>query len=71
MDANKGLLGKTKLIAASGQTLKSELGEDTTFQIRCSVKKRKYNWVNHFIFICNFFPIFYSPNEYFVLIPEG
>ena len=71
MGAKKGLLGKTKLIAASGQTLKSEFGKDTPFEMRCSVKKRKYNWVIYFTFICNLFPIFYSPNEYFVLIPEG
>ena len=43
MGANKEQLGKTELIDASEQTLKSEFGEDTPFQIRCSVKKRKYN----------------------------
>jgi hypothetical protein len=58
MGANKGLLGKTKFIVASGQTLKSEFGEDTPFEMRCRVKKRKYNWVNHYTFICNFFPTF-------------
>ena len=43
MGVNKGQLGKTKFIAASAQALNSEFGENTTFQIRCSVKKRKYN----------------------------
>jgi hypothetical protein len=34
MGVNKEQLGKTKFIDASEQTLKSEFGEDTTFQIR-------------------------------------
>ena len=71
MGANKGLLGKTKFIAASGQALRSEFGKGTLFQMRCSMKKRKYNWVNHFPFICNYFPTFFPSDEYFVLIPEG